>query len=55
MLFDSALEHLGDGEVPLLVDVDQDEELEIPPGAPGIPARGVIQEVESVVAPGDEI
>ena len=55
MLLHGALEHLGDGQIPLLVDVDQHEELEIPPGPPGITTRGVIEKVESVVAPGYQI
>ena len=55
VLLHGALEHLGDGQIPLLVDVDQHEELEIPPGPSGIPTRGVIEKVESVVTPGYQI
>ena len=55
MLLHSALEHLGDCQVPLLVDIDQHQKLQIPPGPPGIPARSVIEKVESVVTPGYQI
>ena len=55
MLLHGSLKHLGDCQVPLLVDIDQHQELQIPPGPPGVPARGVIEKIESVVSPSDQI
>ena len=55
MFPDSSLEDLGHRQVSLLIEIDQDQELEIPPGSPGIPPRGVVEQVERVVATGEEV
>ena len=52
---DGSLEDLGDCEVLLLIEVDQHQELQVPPGPPGVPARGVVEQVERVVATGEEV
>ena len=52
---DRPLEDLRHCEVPLLIDVDQYEKLEVAPGAPGIPASRVVEQVERVVPTGEEI
>ena len=55
MLFDGSLEDLWHGEVPLLVDIHQDQQLEVAPGPACVPAGGVVEQVEGVVAARDEV
>ena len=52
---DRSLEDLRHCEVPLLIDIDQDEELEVAPGAPRVPASSVVEQVERVVPPSEEV
>ena len=52
---DRSLEHLRHCEVHHLVDVYEDQELEVPPGSPRIPARRVVEQVERVVSTGEEV
>ena len=55
MFSDRSLEHLRHCEVHHLVDVYEDQELEVPPGSPGISARRVVEQVERVVSTGEEV
>ena len=55
MPLDISLKDLGDSQVPLLIDVDQDEKLKISPCSPGISACSVIEKVQCVVATSDQV
>ena len=55
MSFHCPLEHLGHGPVHLLVHVHIQQQPQVPEGSPGIPTQCVVEEVEGVVAPSQEV
>ena len=53
--FNRPLKHLRHGHIQLLVHIHHQQQPQVPECPPGIPACCVVEEVEGVVAPGDEV